>query len=49
MPDAYLQLPPHADHWWKVRSLRWNGDGRSGFAELEPADELPPHLAGLAK
>jgi hypothetical protein len=49
MPDAYVHLPPHADHWWKVRSLRWNADGRSGFAELEPADEPPPHLASSAK
>ena len=49
MPDAYLSLPPHADHWWKVRSLRWDGgDGQSGFAELEPVDELPPHLAHFA-
>jgi hypothetical protein len=49
LPNAYVHLPPHADHWWKVRSLRWNGNGQSGFAELEPADALPPHLAGLAK
>ena len=48
-PDGLLHLPPHADHWWKVRTLRWDGDdGRSGFAELEPA-ELPPHLQELAK
>ena len=38
MPDGYLPLPPHADHWLKVRSLRWDGDGRSGFGELEPLD-----------
>ena len=48
-PDGFLHLPPHADHWWKVRTLRWNGDGRTGFAELEPADELPLHLAKRAK
>ena len=47
-PDALLHLPPHADHWWRVRTLRWNGDGRTGFAELEPA-ELPPHLHERAK
>ena len=34
---------------WKVRPLRWDGDGRSEFAELELLDELLPHLARLAK
>lgn len=29
-------LPPNADHWWKVVALRWNGDGGTGVAELEP-------------
>ena len=48
-PDGFLQLPDIAEHWWKVRSLRWDGDGRSGFAEMEPVDELPPHLAKLAE
>jgi hypothetical protein len=43
-PDGLVHLPPHADHWWKVKSLRWHGDGQSGFAELEPVDELPPRL-----
>ena len=45
LPDGLLHLPPHAEHWWKVRSLRWNGDGRMGFAELEPTDEVPPPRA----
>lgn len=48
MPDAVLHLMPHADHWWKVRTLRVDGDGRTGFAELEPT-ELPPHLRERAK
>ena len=32
----------------RSRSLRWEGDGRRGFAELEPVDELPPGLPQLA-
>ena len=44
MPDSLVHLPPHADHLWKVRSLRWNGDGGMGVAELEPTEELPRHL-----
>lgn len=47
-PEDFVHLPPHADHWWQVRSLRWEGDGRRGFAELEPVDELPPGLPQLA-
>jgi hypothetical protein len=46
MPDGFVHLPPHAEHWWKVRSLLWNGEGSSGVAELEPAD-LPPELLRL--
>ena len=45
MPDGVLLLPGHADHWWKVKSLRWDAQGGSGLAELEPVDEPPPELA----
>jgi hypothetical protein len=46
-PDGFAYLPPHGDHWWKIRSLRWDGDGGGGFAELEPVDDLPPGIAVL--
>jgi len=46
---GYLQLSLSAEHWWKVRSLRWDGERRSGFAEMEPVDELPARLAKLAE
>src|SRR4051795_11335547 len=49
MPDGVLLLPSHADHWWKVRSLRWDAQRAVGFADLEPTDEPPPELARLAK
>ena len=42
----FFRLSPHADHWWRVVSLRWGGDGGPGLAELEPA-ELPPELQTL--
>jgi hypothetical protein len=47
-PDAILHLPEFADYWWKVRSLRWNGEHTEVVAELEPTD-LPPRLLFLAK
>ena len=47
-PEGFVHLPPHADQWWRVRSLRWDGDGRKGFAELERVGELPPELARLS-
>jgi hypothetical protein len=47
-PDTFVRLPSHADHWWRTQSLRWDGDGQTGFAELEPVDELPPHQMKLA-
>jgi hypothetical protein len=47
MFDGVIHLPPHADHWWRVSSLRWNGDGKSGVAELEPT-ERPPELQTLS-
>jgi hypothetical protein len=47
-PDGVVHLPSHADHWWRIRSLRWDGDGNRGFAELEPLGEPPPALAHLA-
>jgi hypothetical protein len=46
MIGGYWRLPPHADHWWKVVTLRWGSDGGPGFAELEPA-ALPPQLRSL--
>lgn len=42
----YWQLPVHAEHWWKIVSLRWGSDGGPGVAELEPAT-LPPELEKL--
>jgi hypothetical protein len=43
-PEGVIHLPPHADHWWKVRSLRWDRDARIGFAELEPLDDAAEAL-----
>jgi hypothetical protein len=30
-----------------VRTLRFDGDGRRGVAELEPVETIPPELARL--
>jgi hypothetical protein len=49
MPDALVQLPGHADHLWRVRSLRWDAQRGVGFAELEPTEESPPEVAKLVE
>jgi hypothetical protein len=49
LPDALLHLPTHADHLWTVRSLRWEAQRGTGFAELEPSDQSPPELSNLVE